>query len=256
MKKVRQPLVIGNWKMHPTSLVLATKLARELKKKFGQRHDATVVVAPPFVYIESVRALLGSGKSVILGAQDAFPANDGSYTSQISIPMLQDLGVRYVILGHSERRALGETDAEINKKLTATIKAGLVGVLCVGEQARDAGGHYLSFIEEQVRHALKGISKSKLEAITIAYEPLWAIGTGTNATPADVHEIKLFIERILTDMYGRTNAQRVRILYGGSVNSKNAQELYSEGAVDGFLVGGASLKAEEFVSIVHRITHS
>lgn len=255
MKKVRQPLVIGNWKMHPASLVLATKLARDLKKKLGHQHAAIAVVAPPFVYTESVRAALGSSKFVLLGAQDAFAGSEGSYTSQISVPMLQDLGVRYVILGHSERRALGETDAEINEKLAATVKAGLVGVLCVGEHTRDAGGHYLSFIEEQVRHALKGMSKSKLDAVTIAYEPLWAIGTGTNATPADVHEIKLFIERILTDMYGRTNARRVRILYGGSVNSKNAQELYTEGAVDGFLVGGSSLKAEEFASIVRTITH-
>ena len=256
MKKVHQPLVIGNWKMNPASLVLAKKLARELKKKLGLQQEITTVLVPPFVYTESVRTLLGNSKAILLGAQDAFSEGEGSYTSQISIPMLKDLGVRYVILGHSERRALGETDREINAKLVASIKAGLVGVLCVGEHKRDIGGQYLSFIEEQVRHALKGISKSKLDAITIAYEPLWAIGTGTNATPADVHEIKLFIERILTDIYGRTNARRVRVLYGGSVNSKNARELYSEGAVDGFLVGGSSLKAEEFASIVRTLTHS
>lgn len=253
MINTRRPLVIGNWKMQPGSVALATKLGKELKKKLGSIRDVMVVAAPPFVYIDGVRSIISSAKSITLGAQDAFPEKPGAYTSQIALAMLKDLSVQYVILGHSERRALGETDESVNKKLTAVVKEGMAGVVCVGEQSRDHAGHYLTRIEEQVRRALAGISKAKLDRIVIAYEPLWAIGTGSTATPADVHEIKLFIERVLSDLYGRTYAQRVYILYGGSVNAKNAKDLFSEGTVDGFLVGGASLKAEEFEGIVRAV---
>jgi triosephosphate isomerase len=236
--------------MQPASRALAVTLGKGLKKKLLHERGAEIVVAPPFVYIDAIGTLLGGSNALALGAQDASPYAPGPHTSQISLAMLQDLEVQYVILGHSERRALGEDDAMVNEKLRAAVKEGFTGVVCVGEHTRDAGGHYLSLIEEQLRRALLGISKAKLDRVVIAYEPLWAIGTGMNATPADVHEIKIFIERILSDTYGRTYARRVRILYGGSVNSKNARELFSDGAVDGFLVGGASLKAEEFIGII------
>lgn len=253
MTNIRRPLVIGNWKMQPASVALATKLGKELKKKLGPVREVLVVTAPPFVYIDAIRAITSSAKSIALGAQDAFPEKPGAYTSQVALSMLKDLGVQYVILGHSERRALGETDEVVNKKLTAVVKEGMTGVICVGERSRDHAGHYLSRIEEQVRRALAGISKARLDRVVIAYEPLWAIGTGSTATPADVHEIKLFIERVLSDLYGRTYAQRVYILYGGSVNAKNARDLFVEGTIDGFLVGGASLKADEFEGIVRAV---
>jgi triosephosphate isomerase len=155
-----------------------------------------------------------------------------------------------VIIGHSERRKAGETDGEVNTKLTAVIKAGLTGVVCVGELKRDHGAQYLGQIETQIREAVKGLSRAKLGSVVIAYEPVWAIGTGQNATPGDVHEMKLFIEKTLTDLYGRNYAQKVRILYGGSVNPKNAGEIMKDGMVDGFLVGGASLNAKDFATIV------
>lgn len=253
MINARRPLVIGNWKMQPASLSLTTKLGKELKKKLGTEREVAVVVAPPFVYLDSIRTILHGAKGLVLGAQDAFPEKPGAHTSQIAIPMLRDLAVQYIILGHSERRALGETGEVVNKKLIAVLKEGLTGVVCVGEHARDHAGHYLSLIEEQVRQALAGVSKAKLERVVIAYEPLWAIGTGATATPADVHEMRLFIERVLSDLYGRTYAQRVSILYGGSVNAKNARELFIEGTIDGFLVGGASLKADEFTGIVRAV---
>lgn len=252
MTSIRRPLIVGNWKMQPASYTLAQKLAKELKKKAPRIQNSILAVAPPFIYLDTVRTIL-TGSRIALGTQDGFPQKPGAYTSQTGLSMLHDFGVAYVILGHSERRALGETDAVVNEKLIGTIKEGLTGIVCVGETTRDTAGQYLSLIENQVRHALAGISRAKLAQVVIAYEPLWAIGTGAYATPADVHEIRLFIERVLSDLYGRTYAQRVCILYGGSVNAKNARELFTETAIDGFLVGGASLKAQEFFGIVQAI---
>ncbi len=250
MKTGTRPLVIGNWKMNPLSPTLSAKLATELKKRLSSCTDVDVVVAPPCIFLGDVARTRNSSKAYMLGAQNVHYAKLGSFTGETSIPMLGGYGVSHIILGHSERRALGETDTLINEKLIAVIKAGLTGVVCVGEKKRDQGGHYLSHIEDQVRKALAKISRGKLEQVVIAYEPIWAIGTGDNATSADVHEMKLFIEKILSDMYGRNYAQKVRIIYGGSVNGKNAQELFEGGTVDGFLVGGASLHADEFAMIV------
>jgi triosephosphate isomerase len=164
--------------------------------------------------------------------------------------MLKDLGVTYVIIGHSERREMGETDEQVNKKLHSVLKEGLTPVVCIGEKKRDQWGRYLGQVESQIRKACAGISKAKLEQLVIAYEPIWAIGTGDTATSADVHEMKIFIQKVLTDIFGRGPAHKVRILYGGSVNAKNAAELMQEGMADGFLVGGASLRAEEFVGVI------
>jgi triosephosphate isomerase len=250
MKKGIPPLVIGNWKMNPQSVTLARKLGTELKKKLVRTRSAEVVVAPPHVYLESVRQVKSESKGFTLGAQNVHSEKLGAHTGETSLLMLKSFGVTHVILGHSERRKEGETDDTVNKKLIATIKADLTGVVCVGETKRDHGGHYLTHVEMQIRKALANISKGKLEQVVIAYEPIWAIGTGINATAADVHEMRLFIEKVISDIYGRNEAQRVRVLYGGSVNGKNARELFVEGTVNGFLVGGASLHAEEFSQIV------
>jgi triosephosphate isomerase len=169
--------------------------------------------------------------------------------------MLQGFEVTQVILGHSERRKEGESDALIQKKIEAVVKAGMTAVLCVGEVTRDHGAQYFNSIEAQVRDGLKGLARAKLGNIVIAYEPVWAIGSGQSATPHDVHEMKLFIEKTLADLYSRTYAQKVRILYGGSVNAKNAEELMREGMVSGFLVGGSSLSSEEFTGIVKAVQH-
>jgi triosephosphate isomerase (TIM) len=249
MKKGIPPLVIGNWKMNPQSGILSTRLASDLKKVLTKIVDVDVVVAPPSVYLDAVRRVQ-NGKVFMLGAQNVHTEKMGSHTGEVSLTMLKDFGVQYVILGHSERRGEGETDDQVNQKLTATIKGQCIGVVCVGEKSRDHSAHYLGDIEMQIRKALAGIPKAKLEQVVIAYEPIWAIGTGNTATPHDVHEMKLFIEKVISDIYGRNLAQKVRIIYGGSVNAKNAQELFTEGMVDGFLVGGASLHADEFASII------
>jgi triosephosphate isomerase (TIM) len=253
MKKGILPLVIGNWKMNPQTITLGTKLGTELKKKLQALKGAEVVIVPPFTHIESVRKARNGSGAYALGAQNAHPAKLGTFTGEISLPMLQALEVTYVILGHSERRTLGEKDIFINEKLLATIKAGLTAVVCVGEEKRDINGHYLTHIEIQVRKALAQVSKAKLGQVVIAYEPIWAIGTGKNATSGDIHEMKLFIEKILSDIYDRNAAQKVRIIYGGSVSDQNASELHSEGMMDGFLVGGASLRADEFSAIVKAV---
>lgn len=253
MKKGMRPLIVGNWKMNPQTLSLAVKLVTSLKKKLvGKKlREAEVVIAPPYVHLESIKKLKGTGnKQFSLGAQNVHPAKLGAFTGEVSVPMLKDLGVSYVIVGHSERRALGEKDEFINKKLHAVLKAGLAGIVCVGESKRDHAGQYLSYIENQVRAALLGIPKAKLPGVVIAYEPLWAIGTGHNDTPHNVHEMSLFIEKVIAHMYGRNYAQKVRIIYGGSVNKRNARELYHEGMMSGFLVGGASLHADEFIEII------
>lgn len=250
------PLVVGNWKMNPQSLSLGVKLATAISKKLNKHilDHAEVVIAPPVLYLESIKKLNGkTTNGYSLGVQNAHYLKLGAFTGEISLTMLRAFGVSHVIVGHSERRALGETDSLINKKLTAVLKAGLTGILCVGEQKRDQSGHYLNHIEKQIRSAFAGIPRTKLANAVVAYEPLWAIGTGTNATPHDIHEMKLFIEKTLSDIYDRNYAQKIRIIYGGSVTKQNAEELHREGMMNGFLVGGASLHADEFIEIVKAV---
>lgn len=249
MKKTAYPLVVGNWKMNPQTVDMATRLATEIKKAVGRIEEVEIVVAPPAVYLHAVRAVRNGSKIFALGAQNTHWEKLGAHTGEVSLTMLVGMDVTHVIIGHSERRRDGETDEQVHNKVVATIKAGLTAILCVGEVQRDSAAHYLSFIEGQIRSALAGVSKAKLGQVVIAYEPIWAIGTGDTATPSDVHEMRLFIEKVLTDMYGRAMAQKVRVLYGGSVNGKNARALMVEGQVDGFLVGGASLHADDFATI-------
>jgi triosephosphate isomerase len=253
MKTGIPPLIVGNWKMNPQTVSLSTKLGVEFKKKLSTISEVDVVIAPPSIYLESVHRARNSSKAFALGAQNVHFAQLGAFTGEVSIPMLKDLDVSHVIIGHSERRALGETDVLINEKILAVIKAGLVGIVCVGESKRDHAGHYLTHIEMQIRKALTKVSRTKLSQIVVAYEPLWAIGTGRNATAGDIYEMKIFIEKVISDLYGRNYAQKVRVLYGGSVNEKNAMELFVDGMMDGFLVGGASLHPDEFIHIVKAV---
>lgn len=250
MKLTHEPLIIGNWKMHPQSESMAKRLALDLKKALARVDDVDVVIAPPTLFIPAVSLVRSSGRAFKIGAQNVHHETLGAFTGEVSIPMQKSFDITHVIIGHSERRKAGETDSEVNLKLTAVIKAGLTAVVCVGEAKRDHGAQYLGDIERQIREAVKGLSRAKLGNLVIAYEPVWAIGTGNTATPEDAHEMKLFIEKTLTDLYSRNYAQKVRVLYGGSVNQKNAGELMKDGMVDGFLVGGASLNAKDFVAIV------
>lgn len=253
MKIGREPLIVGNWKMNPQTATMAKHLAVAVKKAVQKQRDVSIVVAPPALYVPIVASVLNGGTAFSLGAQNAHAEKLGAHTGEISLPMLASFGVKYVIVGHSERRMSGETEEAIHGKVAAIIKQGLTPILCIGEAKRDHGAQYLGEIERQIRSACAGLSRAKLSQLVIAYEPVWAIGTGHTATAGDVHEMRLFIEKTLADLYERNYAQKVRVLYGGSVNPKNAAELMRDGTVNGFLVGGASLSAAEFSGIVEAV---
>lgn len=244
MKKI----VIGNWKMNPHKTKDAIKLHAALSKGVKGIKQVTTVFTPPYPYLPLVK---GSA-SLALGAQNV-DVGSGPLTGGVSLAMLTDLKVTYVIVGHSERRARGETDAHTREKVNGIIASKMNVVLCVGEKERDHGGKYLGEVESQLTTALTDVSRSQLANIIIAYEPVWAIskgdGKGQTATPEHAHEMKLFIQKILVGKYGRAAALRVPVLYGGSVNKENVSELL-RGEVDGFLVGGASLIPDAFISIL------
>ncbi|MEZ4200185.1 MAG: triose-phosphate isomerase [Candidatus Paceibacterota bacterium] len=251
MAKRHQPLIIGNWKMNPATLGRAQRLFLDIRKGLGRRRSSVdVVVAPPFPFISEMERLSPSQR-IELCAQDMFFENTGAYTGEVSLPMLKSVGVSYVIVGHSERRARGETDEDVYRDVQLMLEHNTTAVICVGEKERDKHGNYFSVVEAQLRAALRDVPDNKLNKIVIAYEPVWAIGTGNTATPEDAREMKLFIQKLLADRFNRSALNKVRILYGGSVKKNNAAALLEQGDVDGFLIGGASLKASEFTHIIN-----
>jgi triosephosphate isomerase (TIM) len=249
----RQPLIAGNWKMnlnHLEAIALVQKLAFALPEKYFAKVE--VVVLPPFTALRSVQALVEGDKLLVgYGAQDLSPKDAGAYTGDVSGPMLAKLDCSYVVVGHSERREHhGEDDGVVASKVRAALRNGLIPILCVGEglEVREAGGH-LAHSTEQLRAALKGLSAEQVRTIVVAYEPIWAIGTGRVATPADAQEVCGALRAALADKYGASVADDVRVLYGGSVKSSNVAELVAEPDIDGALVGGASLDADEFAKL-------
>jgi triosephosphate isomerase (TIM) len=256
---MRKPLIAGNWKMnlnHLEAIAVTQKLAYSLEDR---DYDAVeVVVLPPFTDLRSVQTLVdGDRLRLIYGAQDLSAAASGAYTGEISGSMLSKIGCTYVVIGHSERRANhNETDAIVNAKIKAALANELKPILCVGEELsiREAGTH-VEHVLEQLRNALKGFHKPDLKKIVIAYEPVWAIGTGKTATPEDAQEVCAAIRTELRKIGSDEIADNCRILYGGSVKSINTLEIMKEADVDGALVGGASLDPEEFARICkfHRV---
>ena len=242
-------LVVANWKLNPTTVAEAKALYSEVRRKLKSEIDTKVVIAPPFLYIPELSKTLKS-EGVKLGAQDIFYEEIGPFTGEISPSQLADFGVSYVIVGHSERRALGETDEQINRKIQAVIKRRLTPIVCIGEKARDEQGGFFNHMEAQIKSLAAGLLAKDLVKIVIAYEPIWAIGTGKTATVEDVKEMQLFIVSTLAKLYDRKTAEKVTILYGGSVKASISKDIYEQGGMQGFLVGGASLNAEEFVNIV------
>lgn len=230
------------------------KVAREkfvaIKKTAGTLRNVQTVICPPFVYASELKKL-ATGHRCAVGAQNAWYENEGAYTGEVSPAMIASTGLSYVILGHSERRALGETDDLINKKIVAVTKAKLIAVLCVGEHERDPDGEYLKHIAAQIKVALKGIQKKDLSNIVIAYEPIWAIGKHAIrvASPEDALEVSILIKKTLVGLYGNDGANVV-ILYGGSVDASNAWEFLIKSHVQGLLVGRASLDPKVFGEIL------
>ncbi len=246
----RRPLVAGNWKMNLTE-VWAVALLDDLLPRLEGVRDVDTAVAPAFPCLRAVKDRL-AGSQVMLAAQNLHWEEKGAYTGEVSPRMLAELGVRYVIVGHSERRMhFGETDERIQRKVRAARRHGMVPILCVGEQERERdGGRTLEVVERQLRLGLSEVHEPDGKDIVIAYEPVWAIGTGRSATPAQVQEVHRMIREQLAAMFGADTASKIRIQYGGSVNEKNAGELMALPEVDGALVGGASLEAGSFASIV------
>jgi triosephosphate isomerase len=247
---MRIPIIAGNWKSYKT-VAEAIDLVRELRRGLIDAEGVEVVLCPPFVALAPVAELL-KPSDIGLGAQNMFWEDQGAYTGEVSPLMLKDL-VQYVILGHSERRQyFGETDEGVNRKVKAALKHGLKPIVCIGENlAENEAGRTNEVVERQLRGALQDISAEQARGLVIAYEPVWAIGTGKPATGAGANAvIGLTIRGVLANLYGEDVAQAVRIQYGGSVNPKNIAEFMTQPDIDGALVGGASLKAPDFIAIV------
>lgn len=243
------PLVVGNWKLNPQSLVEANSLASAVAKYQKKAEAPYVAVAPSFVHLTEVKKKLGTS-TVALGAQDISTEPLGAFTGEVSGAQLRNLGVEFVIIGHSERRAMGETDVQVAAKTAQALKNKLTPIVCVGEKERDSQGTFFSFVEAQLRSLTKDLKPLDAKKVVIAYEPIWAIGTGKTATPDDVKEMQLFIYSVLSKIYDRKTADNIRLLYGGSVKPQNAAEIQATGGMNGFLVGGASLKATDFCEII------
>ena len=249
---MRTPLVIGNWKMHGV-LAEARALAGGIREGLKRPRGVQVVLCPPFTALAAVAEILAGGP-IQLGAQTCHHEPAGAHTGEISPPMLVELGCRWVLLGHSERRKeIGESDTLINAKLCAALAHGLTPVLCVGETAEERRqGLTFTTVEGQLRAGLAGVSGPDLGRLVLAYEPVWAIGTGANATPAPAAEVHGYLRGLLSELASKEVAQTLRILYGGSVKPENVDGLVAEPEIDGALVGGASLSAPGFVALVKK----
>jgi triosephosphate isomerase len=247
---IRKKLIAGNWKMNKTSAD-AVSLAREIVAAVGTQPEVDVVICPPFTAIEAVAGAV-DGSLVKLGAQNMHFEASGAFTGEVSAPMLRALFATHVILGHSERRTLfGETDELVNKKVLAALKNQLRPILCVGESlAEREAGSTLKVVQTQLERGLEGVSKEMAASLIVAYEPVWAIGTGKVATTEQAQEVHAFIRGLLTKLFGEPVSQRVRILYGGSMKPANAPDLLGQGDIDGGLIGGASLESRSFVELI------
>ena len=246
---MRRPIIAGNWKMNKTPAE-AAELVKALVPLVADA-EAEVVVCPPFVCLEAVRKVI-EGTNIKLGAQNVHFEKSGAFTGEISADMLLAMGVEYVIIGHSERRQyFGETVCTVNKRARAALAAGLKPIICVGESlAERENGITDELVGMQTKLALKEIDAAQLEQLVIAYEPIWAIGTGKTATAQEANATIGAIRKAIAQVYGEDAAQKVRIQYGGSMNPKNASELMAQSEIDGGLIGGASLKAEDFSKVV------
>jgi triosephosphate isomerase (TIM) len=245
----KPPFVAGNWKMH-LSRDEAKKLAKAIVQAAAGLSEAEIVLAPPFTALSKVKKAVEKS-SVKLAAQNLFWEDKGAFTGEVSAPMLKDAGCQYVIIGHSERRQyFGETDSGVNRKIQAALKSGVSPIVCIGETlAERERGETMDVISRQIQGGLEGIGAGDFESLVIAYEPVWAIGTGKTATPGQAEEVHAHIREKLASRYGIGPAECAIILYGGSVKPANSFALLSEKNIDGFLVGGASLEAESFIEI-------
>ncbi|PIE35476.1 triose-phosphate isomerase [candidate division KSB3 bacterium] len=247
---MRTPIIAGNWKMN-TVVEEAKALVESLKDLVSDVKDVEVVVCPPFISLTTVRDVIADS-NIELGAQNLYWEKSGAFTAEISAPMLKSAGCTFVIIGHSERRTyFNETDETVNKRIFAALDEGLKPIVCVGEtlEEREAEKTF-DVIKTQISDGLAHLSQEQMASIVIAYEPVWAIGTGKTATKEQAQEVHAFIRKLLAELFGEATAEATRIQYGGSVKPENASELMNQPDIDGALVGGAALKADSFAKIV------
>lgn len=250
---MRKIIVAGNWKMYKDRDEART-LAQELVTQLSGLKRTEIILCPPFTALFDIREIL-NGTPIGLGAQNMYYAPEGAFTGEISGKMLRSVGCQYVILGHSERRHIfGETDEMVQRKVGAAIQIGLKPIICIGETlAQRQADQTLQVVEQQLRTALQNVTVEQIKSCIIAYEPVWAIGTGVNATPHQAAEVHALIRQLLGQLYNTQIAAEVTLQYGGSVKPENAAELIQESDIDGFLVGGASLKAGDFAQIARTV---
>jgi len=245
-------LIVANWKMNPESIKNARVLFNDVVKNTKGIRGLYLVICPPFPFLFIADKL--KSKIINLGAQGISKEIKGSYTGEVSIKMLLSLGVKYVILGHSEARERGEKDKDINKKVLLALKSKVTPILCIGAKKRDDNGFYLAFLKHQITEYLSSVPKSQIKNIVIAYEPIWAIGANSSreATKDEFIEIQIFIKKVISDIYSLRVASTMRIVYGGSVNSSNAKE-FLDGGASGLLIGRDSLSSKKFVNIINLV---
>ena len=248
---MRTPVIAGNWKLFKT-IAEATAMVTDLKPLVSGTAGVEIVVAPVFTALAPVAAAI-AGSNINLSAQDCYWEEEGAFTGEVAPKLLRDAGCSHVIIGHSERRQyFGETDATVSKKTKAAIAAGLTAIVCVGETlAEREGDKTFAVIEAQLRGGLEGLDETALKSVIVAYEPVWAIGTGKTASDEQAQEAHAFIRGLVVERYDKTTADAIRILYGGSVKPENVKGLMSQADIDGALVGGASLKADSFAAIAN-----
>lgn len=247
---MKKKIIVANWKMNPKTPSEAKKLYTTIKKEIAPMQKVEVCVCPPFVFLPEL-AKLGVTRKVSLGAQDVAHVEVGAYTGQVSPCMVSAYKAKTAIIGHSERRATGESNEIVAEKAKHAIRQGMHAVVCVGELVRSEEGDYYTFVRQQLEAVLSVLKKADMKYISIAYEPVWTIGksAGEALDPQALHEMVLFIRKVITERFGRVTAEEVSILYGGSVKVENAKEFVEVGGVDGLLVGSASLKPKQFVDI-------
>jgi triosephosphate isomerase len=244
-------LIVANWKMNPPSFREAKKLLEATKKAVEHAPGASVIIAPPALYLRDLVAAY-HGKKIMFAAQNAHAEAGGAYTGEISMRQVKDSQASYVLIGHAERRAMGETNDDTRKKINAALAASLIPIFCIGEGKRTSGGEHFDFIRDQVRTGLADTLPAKVSRVIIAYEPVWAIGATTAMSPRDMHEMAIFIRKTIVDLHG-AGGHSVKILYGGSIEENNAPLMLAHGDVDGLLVGRASADPERMTLLLTAI---
>lgn len=245
--------IVANWKMNPQTTKEADLIIRSISKVAKGNKHLEIIVCPPYPFLYLFRKL--RSKNLFLGAQNSFSEKEGAYTGEVSPSILKNFGVKYIILGHSERRKNGENNQIVNKKILLTLKTKINPILCLGEEKRDNEGDYLIFIYNQIKECLDGVLKNQIKDIVFAYEPIWAIGQQAEreATADEFIEMKIFIKKVIADLYDVKTAENVKVIYGGSVDESNTSSFMNQGQADGLLIGRNSLISKKFIEIIKLI---